>query len=389
MLFHPDKCVDDILRVVRICNNMCCNWLGKNSMILLVPPIKNMEKKKKEYKEAKKILSLICDRIGTSNDTYAMPLIEAVRKGIYEVVDEILYTSPSTINCKDKEGYNILQLAIINRSEKVYNLISHIIDHKMSYRRRNDSYENNLVHLAGRLAPSFVLGRTTGAALQLQRELLWREEVTKLLSPKELLTENIYNETPTMVFTREHQDLMKEGENWMKTTAESCSITAALIVTIVFAAAITVPGGSNQESGLPLFKNKIPFTIFAVFNAFSLFTATTSLLLFLSILTTRFSEKDFLVTLPRRLIFGLSTLFLSTMGMIVAFCAILFLVFCDQRPWMLALIAAFACLPISVIVCIKLPLLLDLIQSTYIPIFGQQSYLESCKVNRKTTIFKE
>ncbi|KAJ0800094.1 putative PGG domain-containing protein [Helianthus annuus] len=191
---------------------------------------------------------------------------------------------------------------------------------------------------------------------QLQQELLWREEVKKLYSDIELREVNRCNETPAMVFTNEHQDLMKQGEKWMKTTAESCSITTALIITIVFAAAITVPGGSNQESGIPVFKMEIAFTIFALFNALSLFTATTALLLFLSILTTRFSENDFLVSLPRRLIFVLFMLFLSTTDMIVAFCAILFLVFCDQRPWMLAPIAGFACLPISVIVAIKLPL---------------------------------
>ncbi|MFS7956325.1 putative PGG domain-containing protein [Helianthus anomalus] len=177
-----------------------------------------------------------------------------------------------------------------------------------------------------------------------------------------------------------------QGETWMKTTAESSSITAALIVTVVFAASITVPGG-KKESGIPVFQKDIAFTIFAVFNAFSLFTSTTSLLLFLSILTTRFSEIDFLVSLPRRLIFGLFTLFLSTTSMIVAFGAILFLVFCGQRPWMIAPIIGFVCLPISIIVAIKLPLLVDLIKSTFFPIFGTQSYLESCKTNRKNTIF--
>ncbi|KAL9992130.1 putative PGG domain-containing protein [Helianthus debilis subsp. tardiflorus] len=78
----------------------------------------------------------------------------------------------------------------------------------------------------------------------------------------------------------------------------------------------------SQEFGIPVFKMEIAFTIFALFNALSLFTATTTLLLFLSILTTRFSENDFLVSLPRRLIFGLFMLFLSATGMIVAFCAI-------------------------------------------------------------------
>ncbi|KAI7746973.1 hypothetical protein M8C21_018815 [Ambrosia artemisiifolia] len=424
-LLHPDRCVDSILRVVKICNDTRCSWLWKKSMILFVPiamlyityqliyifllalrllfsmlyfllwkflgvimyPIKNIEKKKKEYKDAKKILSLVCNQMGKSNEGYKDSLFEAVRLDIYEVVDEILFTSPATINCKNEEGYNIIQSSILNRAEKVYNLIYHIIERTKSHREMIDSFSNNLGHLAGRLAPSFVLDRTTGAALQLQRELLWFQQVEKLVLPLQLTKKNIYKDTPAMVFTREHWDMLKQGEMWMKTTAESCSITAALIVTVVFAAAITIPGGSNQESGIPLFKNEITFTIFAISNAFSLFTASTALLLFLSILTTRFSEKDFLVSLPRRLIFGLVNLFLSTIAMMVAFCAILFLVFCDQRPWMLAPICAFACLPISVIVTVKLPLLVDLIQSTYSPIFGKQSFLESCKVNRKTTVF--
>ncbi|GJV52771.1 hypothetical protein Tco_1448512 [Tanacetum coccineum] len=43
-----------------------------------------------------------------------------------------------------------------------------------------DSSLNNLVHLAGRLAPSYVLSRTTGVALQLHRELQCREFLTDM-----------------------------------------------------------------------------------------------------------------------------------------------------------------------------------------------------------------
>nr|XP_043639825.1 ankyrin repeat-containing protein NPR4-like [Erigeron canadensis] len=165
----------------------------------------------------------------------------------------------------------------------------------------------------------------------------------------------------------------------MKTTSEACSITAALIVTIVFAAAITVPGGNDQERGTPLYKKEIAFIVFAISDAISLFSAASALLVFLSILTTRFAEIDFLVSLPRRLIIGLSALFISTASMMVAFSAILFLVFCDQRPWMLAPIGGLTCMPIAVMVTLQLPLLVDLFNSTYIPIFGKQKYIASGK----------
>ncbi|GKE84066.1 ankyrin repeat-containing protein, partial [Tanacetum coccineum] len=203
-------------------------------------PIKHLDKRRKEYKKAKGILNFICDEIDAlcSNDTnhpiYSGPIFEA--------------------------------LAVINRSEKLYNLFYPIIKRTESYSTMTDSFKNNLVHFAGRLA------------LQPQRELQWREEMEKLMLPTHLLKENIYMETLEMVFAREHANLVKEGEQWMKTTAESFSITAALIVTIVFAAAITVPGGSNQETGLPLFRKQIAFTIFAVADAISLFSAATSLL---------------------------------------------------------------------------------------------------------------
>ncbi|PWA67660.1 Ankyrin repeat-containing protein [Artemisia annua] len=181
------------------------------------------------------------------------------------------------------------------------------------------------------------------------------QEVEKLMEPRRLTQRNCDDETPEMVFTREHADLVKEGEKWMKTTAESCSITAALIVTIVFAAAITVPGGSNQETGIPVFKNTSPFTIFAVSDAISLFSATTT-----------FFRKRFSGQLTEMVAYGLCLLVISTTAMMVAFRAMLFLVFCDQRPWMMAPIGGLALLPITAMVTLQVPLVVDLFLSTYL-----------------------
>ncbi|XP_076923386.1 uncharacterized protein LOC143585497 [Bidens hawaiensis] len=341
-------------------------------------PILHIENKKKEWDEAKKLLELICDEIdqlnysGTHHPHYTRPILEAASHNAYKVVDEILFRSPEAIQSKDKSGYDIIQLAIINRSEKIYNLIYEIGERKNLYRTYKDYSENNILHLVGKLAPSNVLNQRTGAALQLQRELQWREEVKKLVFPTYITEENILKETPDMVFTKEHKDLVKEGEQWMKTTAESCSITAALITTIVFAAAITVPGGSHQEKGIPLFGKKSAFIVFAISVAISLFASSTALLVFLSILTARFAEKDFLDWLPRRLFVGLFSLLLSTTAMMVAFSATLFLVFCHEKWWMLAPICGLALIPIAFFVGLQFPLMLDLFRSTYLRIFGKQ-----------------
>ncbi|KAJ0905569.1 putative ankyrin repeat-containing domain, PGG domain, ankyrin repeat-containing domain superfamily [Helianthus annuus] len=344
-------------------------WKGAK---ILFATIKRIENKTMDLDVAREILHHVCyeiARLGNSgNDLYTRPILEAACQNAYEVVHSILFHSRKE-DITNKSGYDIIHLAIINRSEKIYNLI-YDGTRKNRYRLYKDSYENNILHLAGRLAPSTVLNQRTGAALQLQRELQWREEVKKFVFPTYITQENIFKETPNMVFTMAHKDLVKEGEQWMKTTAESCSITAALIITIVFAAAITVPGGNNQEKGTPLFKKESAFIIFAISDAISLFASSTALLVFLSILTARFAENDFLVSLPRRLFIGLFALLLSTTSMMIAFSATLFLVFCDKKLWMLVPISGLAFIPIASFVTLQFPLMVDLFKSTYLPIFG-------------------
>nr|GMC46996.1 ankyrin repeat-containing protein NPR4-like [Ipomoea batatas]GMC60577.1 ankyrin repeat-containing protein NPR4-like [Ipomoea batatas]GMC60611.1 ankyrin repeat-containing protein NPR4-like [Ipomoea batatas]GMC68852.1 ankyrin repeat-containing protein NPR4-like [Ipomoea batatas]GMC84543.1 ankyrin repeat-containing protein NPR4-like [Ipomoea batatas] len=191
------------------------------------------------------------------------------------------------------------------------------------------------------------------------------QEVEKITPSHFLSVRNEEGNTPSMVFTKEHGGLKEGGEKWMKDTANSCTIAAALIVTVVFAAAITVPGGNSGENGLPIFSNNNAFTIFAISNAASLFTSATSLLVFLSVLTSRFLEEDFLYALPKRLIIGLFTLFLSILFMMIAFSSTVYLVFGHNRRGVLIIVAAFACLPVTSFVLLQFPLLVDLVSSTY------------------------
>ncbi|KAI3950979.1 hypothetical protein MKW98_026433 [Papaver atlanticum] len=101
-------------------------------------------------------------------------------------------------------------------------------------------------------------------------------------------------------------------------------IVGALIATVAFAAAFTVPGGNISDSnnvmnGTPIFLGKSSFTVFAVSDALALSSSITSVLMFLAIYTFRYSEMDFLKSLPEKLIFGLATLFISMVAILVAF----------------------------------------------------------------------
>ncbi|KAI3512333.1 hypothetical protein L1887_19648 [Cichorium endivia] len=345
----------------------------------IVPHITHIQKIKLVHHQALALVKCLCQEISALNLEsnsihYAKPIVEAASNGAYEVVQEIADTFPQAIWYSDVNGHFMIQLAILHRCEKVYNLTYQMSDHKHFHKTLKDSHNNNLLHLAGKLAPPQKLNLVSGAALQMQRELQWFKEVETFVHPKYKMEKNSFEQTPEMLFTKEHKKLVRDGEEWMKKTADSYTVTAGLITTIVFAAAITVPGGNNGDTGHPIYAKELSFLIFAVADAISLFTSTTSLLLFLSILTARYAEQDFLFTLPSRLIMGLATLFLSTTSMMIAFGASLYLLFGQGKDWILIPIAALSGLPITCFVTLQFPLLVELISCTYgRGLFGKQS----------------
>ena len=75
--------------------------------------------------------------------------------------------------------------------------------------------------------------------------------------------------TPWELFTKNHKDMRKDGEQWMKETATSCIVVGALIVTIMFAVVFTFPGGNDQNNGFPIFLNKKLFMARMLFACFT------------------------------------------------------------------------------------------------------------------------
>ena len=186
-----------------------------------------------------------------------------------------------------------------------------------------------------------------------------------IVLPSLLMTKNSKNQTPWDLFTTQHENLRRDGEKWMKDTANNCMLVATLITTVVFAAAFTVPGGSHQATGIAIFHKAKWFRVFFISDAIALVSSSSSILMFLSILTSRFAEMDFLWSLPLKLVFGLTTLFISIVGMLVAFSATCFLVFKSEMAWFPIVIITLAVVAIILFLWLHLPLCVDIIRSTF------------------------
>lgn len=166
------------------------------------------------------------------------------------------------------------------------------------------------------------------------------------MRPVDAEARNYGLQTPRELFTQSHRSLIEDGQKWMRETADSCMVVATLVATVVFAAAFTIPGGNKGDTGVPIFIEEASFIAFAISDAVGLVFSATSILTFLSIRSSVYSEEDFLWRVPRSLASGLASLFMSIAAMMVVFCTTSFTIFHDRLPWLPVLVTVISSIPV-------------------------------------------
>ncbi|KAK6239160.1 hypothetical protein QUC31_004629 [Theobroma cacao] len=287
------------------------------------------------------------------------PILIAAKSGITEMVEKILELFPVALHDMNSEKKNIVLLAVENRQPHVYELLLKKNIMKDSAFRAVDQKGNSALHLAAMLGdhkPWLI----PGAALQMQWEIKWYEFVKKSMPVHFFARYNKDNKTPRDIFTETHKNLLQKGGDWLTNTSESCSVVAALIATVAFAASTTVPGGVKSENGKPIFENHPAFEAFAISSLIALCFSVTAVVMFLSILTSRYEEKDFGKDLPRKLLLGLTSLFVSIASVLVSFCAGHFFNLKDKLKDAAFPVYTVTCLPVTLFAMAQFPLYIDL-----------------------------
>ncbi|KAI3886590.1 hypothetical protein MKX03_006056 [Papaver bracteatum] len=266
----------------------------------------------------------------------------SAENGTIEIVKLCISTYPDQLWFPHEER-NILQIAVENRQGSVFDyLYDHMnADEKILITRVVDPNGGNILHITAKIAPACRLNIYSSIVVQIKSEINWFKKVEKRVPPAFRKKRNDDGETPQQVFTREHKDLVKKGEDYMIRTAESCLVVASLVATIAFAAIFTVPGGNFSDSGDPIFLGRKPFVAFMVVDAIALLNSTTSILVFLSVLVGSYGEADFEMILPTKLVFGLGSLIFSVVSLIIAFNIALDIILGSRYGWAPFLIAGF------------------------------------------------
>ncbi|XP_075640715.1 uncharacterized protein LOC142612515 [Castanea sativa] len=176
---------------------------------------------------------------------------------------------------------------------------------------------------------------------------------------------NEKGKTPEEIFNKTHEELVKQGGEWLNKTSKSCLVVVALIATIAFAASTTIPGDINEKSGKPNLENQSKLTVFAISSLVALCFSIYALFSFLAMLTSRYEHKDFRRDLPKNFLLAISSLFVSITSMLVSFCAGHFFILKNKLKDNAFPIYAVTCLPIVFFAIQQLSLYLDIVWAIF------------------------
>ncbi|XP_044500254.1 ankyrin repeat-containing protein NPR4-like [Mangifera indica] len=221
----------------------------------------------------------------SKGDYKPIPLMLETEKGIVEIVYKILEVCPQLVEHYNDLGQNILHVAIKHRQ---YDFFNHVKNMKIPMTRLVRKVDKNgytILHHAADMEPETIKRHPAGPVYQLQEEIKWYKAVKKITPAHYTMFRGKQAKmTCEELFNSKHDKLLEQAQTWIKETSQSCSAVAVLVATVVFAAAYTVPGGSN-EHGYPIFLNSTLFLLFTVMDVIALACSLTSVVMFLSILT--------------------------------------------------------------------------------------------------------
>ncbi|GKV34303.1 hypothetical protein SLEP1_g42680 [Rubroshorea leprosula] len=333
---------------------------------------------------AREMVHFICEQLSTLERDQLLrsgaveATFKAIKLGYLDFVKQIIEANPDMVWSHDPEhSRDMLMYAVAHRQKEIAKfLYGHNAWRNMTEFTTDDD-QNNMLHLVAKLPPSSPhIHHLSDPVLQMQSEAKWFAAVAHIVPTFYKGQRNKIGETPSEMFSKEHQDLLKEAQTWVKETASFAAVIGTLIVGTMFAAGITVPGGNNEQDGLPIFSKGGYFRLFIGWDLLAVYLASLSVVLFLDIHKSRLTEEDFLSGF---LIFKLAMSFyflFSSMGIMLICCFASMKLVNPKRitPYNIATFILFGC----PYVCIFVKHLLPLIKTLYPIFFKTESKVLTC-----------
>ncbi|XP_058782249.1 uncharacterized protein LOC131656575 [Vicia villosa] len=266
------------------------------------------------------------------------------------------------INCNNE---NALLLAVKNKQPHVIQWLMKSLPKEVFHHLNLevDKNDNTMLHLAAYTSIQRENNwRISGAAMQIIWDIKWYKYIKGLVPDHFNHRNNKEGKTPSEIFKDQHKELLEKSIEWLNQTTQSSSVVATLIAGASFATSASAPSG-NQQTREPKLEGHLAIEGFTISSLIGLYFSVSALIMFLSILSSRKEVEDFRRKLPMKLLFGLSSLFVSIVDMFVSFCAGHFSVLSDKynKRGILFYLYISICLPIILYAAVQFSLFVDLV----------------------------
>ncbi|CAN4119029.1 unnamed protein product [Withania somnifera] len=194
------------------------------------------------------------------------PLIQATELGINELVVEIIQNYPQTADTMRTDGKNMLHIIVEQKNRFLFEYFLKNVAHIDRLFADTDQHGKTILHFAARVGSPFKFStleppieKTTQgykALILMAWGVLWFKRVKYCVHPRLWTMKDNDDTTPKELFDLNHSDLRKEAEKSIKELGGPALILSTLLCTINFAAVFTVPGGFDQNTGIPVLLSK-------------------------------------------------------------------------------------------------------------------------------------
>ncbi|KAJ0786453.1 putative ankyrin repeat-containing domain, PGG domain, ankyrin repeat-containing domain superfamily [Helianthus annuus] len=252
---------------------------------------------------------------------------------------ELIREYPDLVWQRNDDGQTIFHIAVANRNGDVYNLVNGIGSMKDFITSITDKEGNNILHMVGKIPEKICYKDSEVTSYEVLWEYFWYEDVKRTLpeSSREVKNNNGY--TPLEVFTYTHREPVSQSAKWIYDTIGQSMVLAALVCTIGFSIAYSLPGGFDQNTGLPLFRRSKAFIAFIILDSASFLVSGICMLAFLSIVLSRFEKRQEIII--QRWMTAQQALILSLATLVMAFVSSFFLLYPNSiLPYIITAIAS-------------------------------------------------
>ncbi|KAI8006654.1 hypothetical protein LOK49_LG07G02205 [Camellia lanceoleosa] len=240
------------------------------------------------------------------------------------MVEEILEKFPNVATTFDENGRNILHMAAQLKDRILYDYLKKTVNHADRMMADVDKHGNTILHLtAYECKQGHFLATHFGPINRMSWDVFWFKRVQNDSHPHLIYHRNIEGKTPKELFEEEHKDMINKAEKVVKDINSCLMLVSTLIGTVNYAALFTVPGGFDQDKGLPIFFTKAKngredLRLFMVYVGGSLVASLLGLGTQLSIQVSRFNSNDFYISLPLKFLCTITSLFYAAAFSITA-----------------------------------------------------------------------